>query len=194
MKTVSPQNLKNQILTESVKILGQAGLDGLSLREVAKKLNVTHQAPYHYFADKGALLLELKKMGFHMLNEAMQTTLAGKKTPAETVENLGLTYFDFCTQNPGFYRAMFSATSTGESVRVPEAEQAFACLKKSIVGIQASGLLKGRDPEIISMICWTYMHGYVALTLEKYPVIGGKYDARELARKMIKEMSALIIG
>ena len=193
MKNAAQTTLRNQILMESVKIIGLAGLDGLSLREVAKKLNVTHQAPYHYFPDKSALLIELKKMGFLQLNEAMQKTLAEKKTPSELLESIGLTYFDFCTQNPGFYRAMFAATSTGEGIRVPEAEQAFGCLQKAVMDLQAQGAIKTQDPEIVAMICWTYMHGFVALILEKYPVMGGKYPPRELAKKMIKGMTALLL-
>lgn len=192
MKSAGEPTLRNQILSESVKILGHSGFDGLSLRGVAKKLKVTHQAPYHYFSDKSALLIELKKLGFQKLNEAMRETMGEKKGADEILENIGLTYFDFCTRNPGFFRAMFAATANGEGVRVPEAQEAFGCLKKAVIDLQAQGAIQGQDPEIIAMICWTYMHGFVGLTLEKYPVIGGKYKPRELAKKMIKGMSALL--
>ena len=193
IKQVSQNTLKDQILTESVKILGAFGFEGLSLRDVAKRLKVTHQAPYHYFADKGALLIELKKMGFKLLNEAMEKTFNEKGEAYEILEKIGITYFDFCIENPGYYRAMFSATSSGESIRVPEAQQSFSCLMSAVQNLQASGWMKPEhSPEMVAMICWTYMHGFVALALEKYPMVGGKYQPRDLAKKMIRQMSLLI--
>lgn len=191
-KPLSRESLKDQILKESVKILGTDGFEGLSLREIAKKLKVTHQAPYHYFSDKEALLIELKKIGFEKLNVAMQKTIQCAVDELDVLEKIGLTYFDFCIENPGYYRAMFAATSAGEGIRVAPAAQAFACLKQAILDLQKVGLAKERDTEILAMICWTYMHGFVALAIEKYPAIGGKYNPRELAQKMIREMSALL--
>ncbi len=193
MKTLAQITLRDQILTESVKILGTHGLEGLSLRDVAKTLKVTHQAPYHYFPDKGALLIELKKMGFQLLNEAMQKTLNGKGEAYDILEKIGMTYFDFCLENPGYYRAMFAATSSGEGIRVPEAEKSFSCLMSAVQNLQKSGWMKSEhSPEAVAMICWTYMHGLVALSLEKYPMVGGKYTPRDLAQKMIKQMSQLL--
>ena len=193
MKTIAQNTLRDQILMESVKILGTHGLEGLSLRDVAKTLKVTHQAPYHYFPDKGALLIELKKMGFQLLNEAMQKTLNGKVEAYEILEKIGMTYFDFCLENPGYYRAMFAATSSGEGIRIPEAEKSFSCLMSAVQNLQKSGWMKSEYlPEAVAMICWTYMHGLVALSLEKYPMVGGKYTPRDLAQKMIKQMSQLL--
>lgn len=191
-KNQAPETLRDQILTESVKILGSHGFEGLSLREIAKKLKVTHQAPYHYFTDKGALLIELKKTGFERLNQAMQQAVQSAGSEIEVLEKIGLTYFDFCMENPGYFRAMFAATSTGQGIRVAPAAEAFECLKQAIQNLQKTGVAKDRNTEILAMITWTYMHGFVALALEKYPAIGGKYKPRELVQKMIREMSALL--
>ena len=193
MKAPAQINLKNQILSESVQILGTHGFDGLSLREVAKRLKVTHQAPYHYFPDKGALLLELKKMGFQLLNESMNKTLSDGGKPHEVLEKIGITYFDFCLENPGYFRAMFSATSSGEGIRVAEAQQSFECLVRAVGNFKATGEMKEmKNVEVVAMICWTYMHGLVSLALEKYPLVGGKYTPRDLAQKMIREMTVLL--
>ncbi len=193
MKAPAHLNLRNQILSESVKILGTHGFDGLSLREVAKKLKVTHQAPYHYFPDKSALLIEIKKMGFGLLNESMKKTLSEKGDAFAVLEKMGFTYFDFCLENPGYFRAMFAATSSGEGIRVPEAQQSFEHLLSAVKELQKSGLMKTEiNTEIAAMICWTYMHGLVSLTLEKYPMIGGKHKPRDLAKKMIQEMTILL--
>jgi AcrR family transcriptional regulator len=192
-KATTQNTLKSRIIDESIKILGTRGIDGLSLREVAKKLKVTHQAPYHYFPDKSSLLIELKKTGFKHLNEFMQKALDEKIEPFKVLEKIGLTYFDFCLENPGYYRAMFAAPSSGVGVRVPEARQSFECLKKSVENLKSSGGIgPEHSTEIIAMICWTYMHGLVALALDKYPMVDGVIQPRYLAKKMIAQMSLLL--
>lgn len=184
------ETLKNQILKESVRILGDEGFDGLSLRGVAKKLKVTHQAPYHYFPDKNSLLMEIKRLGFSLLNQNIEKSLSDVQG-FERLYNLGLLYFDFCLQNPGYFRAMFAPTFAGEGVRVPEAEKAFNVLVGCVQHLQQGGYLKKYNPEIIAMICWTSIHGLVSLALEKYPVIGGKYDNRTLASEMMTTLHEL---
>lgn len=186
-------SLKDQILNETIKILGLGGLETLSLREVAKRLNVTHQAPYHYFADKGALLLEVKKRGFRDLSEKMQEASREQiLSPFDRLKNIGNAYFEFCYQNPGLFRAMFSPTINGTNVRVPEAEAAFKILLKPIEDIQKSGGLKGYTPEILAMIGWTSMHGLVSLAIEKYPVLGGKVSVKQLSQQMMSQLHHLM--
>lgn len=185
------ETLKNQILIESIKILGQQGFAGLSLREVAKKLNVTHQAPYHYFPDKESLLLELKKMGFAQLSAAMERALEKISDPFEKMEALGMTYFDFCVENPGYFRAMFAPTASGEGVRVAEAQHAFSLVLDCIQQLQIDGHLQKYNPDVIAMVCWTSMHGMVSLVMDKYPIVGGKYDTRDLAKKMLLTLHEL---
>ncbi|MFN8792199.1 MAG: TetR/AcrR family transcriptional regulator [Bdellovibrionales bacterium] len=186
------ETLKNQILDESVKILGQQGLAGLSLREVAKKLKVTHQAPYHYFPDKNSLLLELKKEGFSRLSRVMEKAIRDTSLPVfQKMETLAMSYFDFCLENPGYFRAMFTSPAEYRSLRVAEAQQAFALLLESVQQLQKEGYLKTQSPEMIAMVCWSSLHGLVSLALDEYPVMGGKYQSRELALQMTRTLHGL---
>lgn len=186
-------SLKDQIVTETIKILGLGGLESLSLREVAKRLNVTHQAPYHYFPDKGALLLEVKKKGFHDLSQKMKAAITQVGAPPfQQLKMIGEAYFDFCLQNPGLFRAMFAPNGNGTNIRVPEAEAAFQILLKPIQQLQQQGKLQGYTPEIMALIGWTSLHGLVSLAIEKYPVLGGQMTAKELSHQMIKQLHRLM--
>jgi len=42
-------DLRELILAKSVEIIAEKGVRGLSFREVARRANVSHQAPYHHF-------------------------------------------------------------------------------------------------------------------------------------------------
>ena len=60
-------DLRHRILEAAADLLREEGLAALSMREVARRAGVTHQAPYHHFADREAILAELVSGGFAML-------------------------------------------------------------------------------------------------------------------------------
>lgn len=185
--------LKDQIVSETIKILSLSGIEGLSLREVAKRLNVTHQAPYHYFADKSVLLLEVKRQGFAQLSERMQAKVGQTQAPPfDSLKQIGYIYINFCLENPGLFRAMFAPHQEGQNIRVSEAAVAFEIVKSSIVRLQAQGYLKGFNAEIQAMICWTSLHGLVSLAIDKYPILGGQISIEELSDQMMSQLHRLM--
>ena len=59
-----PTDLRQKVLEASLALIEEGGLDRLSMREVARKAGVSHQAPYHYFDDREAILAALAGEGF----------------------------------------------------------------------------------------------------------------------------------
>jgi AcrR family transcriptional regulator len=60
-------DLSKEILKASLALIQEGGLDRLSMREVARKAGVSHQAPYHYFVDREAILAAIAGEGFSKL-------------------------------------------------------------------------------------------------------------------------------
>jgi AcrR family transcriptional regulator len=52
-------NLRAALLAQAEQTLREQGLEGLSLRELARQIGVSHGAPRRHFADRQALLLSL---------------------------------------------------------------------------------------------------------------------------------------
>ena len=53
------RDLRSELLRTSRELLDEAGPSALSMREVARRAGCTHQAPYHYFANREAILAAL---------------------------------------------------------------------------------------------------------------------------------------
>ena len=72
-------DLRQRILNTSELLLEENGVAALSMREVARRAGVTHQAPYHHFADRESILAELVAQGFDELSRrlARAAKLAG---------------------------------------------------------------------------------------------------------------------
>ena len=56
-------DLRGSILRAAGEILEKEGLEALSVREVARRAGVSHNAPYRHFPDQEALLAALAGEG-----------------------------------------------------------------------------------------------------------------------------------
>src|SRR5262245_36076534 len=101
-------DLRQKVLDASLALIEEGGLDRLSMREVARKAGVSHQAPYHYFADREAILAGIASEGFGMLGHELSRSLdkhvASQKGALEAATR---TYVDFALRHPGYFRVMF---------------------------------------------------------------------------------------
>uniref|UniRef100_UPI00114CC8DF TetR family transcriptional regulator n=1 Tax=Curtobacterium sp. UCD-KPL2560 TaxID=1885315 RepID=UPI00114CC8DF len=57
------------LLDEAVAALRESGVEGLSLRELARRAGVSHGAPRSHFVDRRALLDALAVLGFERLHD-----------------------------------------------------------------------------------------------------------------------------
>jgi AcrR family transcriptional regulator len=83
-----------------------------SLREVARKAGVSHNAPYNHFTDKNDLLAAVAATGFEELRERMLSSVAKIKDPKAALIKSASAYVDFGLENPARYRLMFASALT----------------------------------------------------------------------------------
>ena len=71
-------NLRSVLLDAGVALIGEVGPQGFTIREVARRAGVSHNAPYRHFRDKDELLEAIAAEGFDRLTIAMRKrSLAG---------------------------------------------------------------------------------------------------------------------
>ena len=71
------RDLRSELLRTSRQLLDESGPSALSMREVARRAGCTHQAPYHYFANREAILAALVHEGFDELTDMLASAREG---------------------------------------------------------------------------------------------------------------------
>lgn len=64
-------DLARALTSAARRAIRRVGIEGLSLRDLARELGVSPNAPYRHFADKGALLAAVAATGYRDLVEAV---------------------------------------------------------------------------------------------------------------------------
>src|SRR5271156_1348012 len=80
-----------------------------SLREVARRAGVSHNAPYNHFANKQDLLSAIAVAGFLDLRERLQKSIARTEDAKEALIKSGVAYVKFGVGNAAHYRLMFAS-------------------------------------------------------------------------------------
>lgn len=163
-------DLRRALLDAALAVVVEAGPAALSLRDVARRAGVSHNAPYRHFADKAALVAALAEEGFRLLTAAMQAE-AARRGPREQDRFLGLAvaYVAFAIQQPGHFRVMFGQEAA-DKARYPAVlaaeREAFDCCVGAIAACQAAGDVRQGDPQAFAMAAWSLVHGVAGLYLD----------------------------
>jgi AcrR family transcriptional regulator len=90
-----------RLVNAALEALTEAPSDTLSLRLIAKELDVSHQAPYVHFGSKRRFLAAVAGVGLHQaFEEAEATVSAAGPVPLDRLQALARSYLSFICRRP----------------------------------------------------------------------------------------------
>lgn len=153
MSTYHHGDLRPALLRAAAKVLEREGAAALSLRDLARRAGVSHNAPYRHFRDREALLADLAAEGFQMLGEALART-SGRA--------MGEAYVGFALEHPQRFRLMFGGYLPFSRHR----ELARAAARPYEALLAAFRAQPMADPEKAAAAAWSLVHGLAHLLLD----------------------------
>jgi len=183
-------DLRRRVLDASLALIGEKGLEGFSMREVARRAGVSHQAPYHHFPDREAILAAIVAEGFARLRDSSRAAFDAEPNAARRLTALGGAYIDFALANPAHFKLMFRS----EWVRAEKHDDARACAAGAFdVLAEAARAVSPNDPTLI-LTAWSLAHGLATLLLEGKleRIASGAPAQRAAARAALSRFQSLV--
>ncbi len=165
---MSSDDLRRIVLDASLDLIGEQGLAALSMREVARRAGVSHQAPYHHFGDREGILAAIAMDGFTRLHAGMKKSVAKLSDPVARLNAIGVAYLTFAVKHPAHFKIMFRSelVAIADHEKLYEnAEGAFAFVT-SIVGDVVSKRRGAKNTLPFVIAAWSLVHGAATLLLE----------------------------
>ena len=159
-------NLRPALLAEAERALAAGTAQDLSLRELARRIGVSHAAPRRHFADKRALLDALAQDGFERLGGEMRDAIAGEAGPFEAkLTALARAYVHFATEHAALLELMYAGKHRpGAADGLHEAAtRAFDAPYELIENAIRAGEIAGGDRDGIALTVWAALHGTAAM-------------------------------
>lgn len=167
---------REKILDAARELFLTEGYDGVSMRQVAERIDYSPTAIYVHFADKDELFRELCHADFARLAGVFQDA-ANLSDPVERIKRVGSAYIEFGHRYPNHYKLMFMTECplTGLDERDCEIKgnpevDAYAFLKHSVQQAIDAGMFREelRDAELLSQTLWAAVHGVISLQIAKH--------------------------
>lgn len=161
-------DLRAALLSAGETVLEDTGVEGFSLRKVARLVGVSHSAPAHHFGDSGGLLMAIAADGFRRLLISMQDHhQAQGPEPRSALNGSGIGYLTFAQASPATFRLMFGYKSPEPVTAELEAagKAAFEHLAQHVEAITQRN--RTTDPDVMQDIiaCWSMVHGFATLLI-----------------------------
>lgn len=160
-------DLRQALIDAAVALIGESDVSSLSLRQVARRVGVSHAAPYRHFKDKEALLAVVAEEGFRNFTGYLKRAVASApNNPITQFIASGQAYLNFALEHPTHYRVMFGEFSTSKLTHEPliqASNESFQVLVEIITHGQRQGLFREGDTRLMALAAWTQVHGLAML-------------------------------
>ncbi len=187
--------MRQLILDAARSIFLEKGYEATSLRNIAEKIDYSPGTIYLYFKEKDEIFHARHEEGFRRLLESMQPLLH-VKDPMERLKAMGRLYLDFALKNKDFYDLMFIMQAPMNMEKDPcnweMGSHTLDLLKSVFRDCQSAGYFKGKDPEDLSFMVWSNVHGMAALFCRNRCQVYENREALDLVEKAFVILSDML--
>jgi AcrR family transcriptional regulator len=168
---------RERLLQAARDVVAADGLEGLTLRAIARHAGVSHGAPLRHFPSLAALLAALAAEGFTGLMATIDAVLAAADdeaaaqgrtvTPRQRVAIAGQAYVRFALAEPGVYSVMFrqERVDVTDEAYLLQGFAAFQQLVDLVAAAQRDGWRPDDDTTELAAVHWANVHGLADLSL-----------------------------
>lgn len=163
---MSRLDVRHRLLRAAEQEIASSGPARASLRAIARRVGVSHQATAHHFDDRAGLFTALAVEGLELLLEQTEAAIAG--APVEgglRVAAAGAAYVEFALARPTMFDLMFRPELLHvDDERFVAARERHRDLRLATVAeAQATGWGTAVPTAELAMLGWAAVHGLAVL-------------------------------
>lgn len=171
------QRTQHAIIEAARQIIRESGVDSLSIRAIAERIDYSPAGLYEYFGSKEEIIAAVCAQNFERFAKRLGQ-VDRSLAPAEYMLELGLAYIDFAVRNPDSFLLMFTtfpllqgkegASRHSNSHDKPTDDDAFAILVQGVKRGVEAGIYRttpGFGVLEMAYASWTQVHGLAMLRI-----------------------------
>ena len=169
---IERQQLRTLIIDTACALFVSRGVEAVTMRELAKRINYSATSIYLHFADKEAVLRAICDTDFLALATSLKNILK-IVNPIERLHAMGRGYAAYALTHPNHYRMMFMTERTPCDPAEPSLQQnnaekdAYFQLKSVVNDVHVAGYFRAdlHNVNLIAQTLWASTHGACSLQI-----------------------------
>ena len=165
-KSRQKEEVRSSILEAAWGIVLSDGWNSLSIRKIADIIEYSSPVIYDHFENKEAILLELGKNGFRLLNEELVKAKKRSLNPEKQIEAMAFSYWEFAFENRAYYQVMFglgmpSCQTISETSELVTFSGLIMQPIKELIKVSNTDV----DPYLKLNTFWSMLHGLISINM-----------------------------
>ena len=185
---------QKQIVEASIDLISEKGIQGLTIKNLSKKIGVTEGAIYRHFESKMDILLSIL-LSFQSEARVLLNNFCDSELPAiQLIENLFQHHFEYFVQKPAVASVIFSESIFQNDNRLVKEvfnflemhEKALSCI---IIKGQQANQIRGTiaEKELVRIII-----GSIRYTVTKWRLSGYQFDLLKEGKLILESIKELL--
>lgn len=185
---------QKQIVEASIDLISEKGIQGLTIKNLSKKIGVTEGAIYRHFESKMDILLSIL-LSFQSEARVLLNNFCDSELPAiQLIENLFQHHFEYFVQKPAVASVIFSESIFQNDNRLVKEvfnflemhEKALSCI--IVKGQQANEIRDTiAEKELVRIII-----GSIRYTVTKWRLSGYQFDLLKEGKLILESIKELL--
>lgn len=188
-------NLRASLIAAAVEVIAEREQASFTLRELARRLGVTHAATYHHFRDKDDLLGAVALDGFERLLANSKKAIETLKSEDNTLQmrQIAASYIRFALEHPGHFRVMYRMDYSKEPERYGatlEALESYQQYGRAFWELAYdAGIYRTDVPkEELNTASWAILHGLAMLHISGLLHVEDDISIEEYSSRITRHM------
>jgi AcrR family transcriptional regulator len=168
---------RDALIAAAADLLDQGGPAAVTLRAVAARVGISHNAPYKHFDDKQARLAAVAGAELRRRAASTRGGLRPDADPLAELKRLALGYVRWAMRHPARFKLTYGPWTIDSPELGEAAHEARALMVAAVAAAQAAGVVACGNPERVAALIQATGHGAADVALSGHLARGGKGDA-----------------
>ncbi len=162
-------SLEQALVDTALAVVRELGIDALSLRDLARTIDVSPSATYRHFPSRDHLVMRVSQCSREALARSLLAARDGiigsntKRRSVERFEAIGHAYVQFAVDNPTVFEAAFTRSEV--ALERPDNPSAWSVLVDAIEQMITAGAVPLARRKDAPMIAWSGVHGIATILI-----------------------------
>lgn len=185
------EEVRASIVQSAWQIVLEDGWQALSIRKIAEAIEYSVPVIYDHFENKEAILFELTRKGFRLLNDELEKAKKRSTDPEKQIEAMAYSYWEFAFEHKAYYQVMYGlGMPSCELVsQISEIGTFSKLIVEPIKELIAGSNIPGTDPVLKLQTFWSMLHGLISINM-----MNNNEGKRELNQMVIQDFIAGFIS
>jgi AcrR family transcriptional regulator len=180
-------DLRTELLRQGLALLDADGVEGVTIRAVARNAGVAHSAPANHFTSRQAMLTSIAALIFADLADQITEATADKaESPEQAIKAFAETCFQFAFDRPHRYQLLWQRQLVNQEdpALAEQMDRVYSALLSSL---SEENKKRRVDIDTDAIAIWSMIHGYISMRLD-----GNLVAAEDTVAKLPRHKAILL--